>query len=489
MTGKTADTARSSTRPPVVAVLGHVDHGKTTLLDYIRASHVAASEHGGITQHIGAYQITVGPRTITFIDTPGHEAFSKMRSRGAKVADVVILVVAADDSVKPQTIESIKQIQEAVVPVIVAINKIDLPTANSDRVKQDLAKHGVQVEGFGGNVPVALISGKTGSGVDKLLELVLLVSDMIGLTGTVQDELSAVTVETRLDKGRGMTATLIVKQGQLKRGTEMFAQAQSLGRVRAILDDKGKQLEVALPSQPVEVLGFHKLPQVGVLITSKPVISQEVATKLTPTVQAMPDFLKPVAEQEKRRLNLVLKVDTAGSLEALVSALGESVNMVSFGIGEVSEADILLARSSRAIVVGFNVAIPSSVVKLAQAEQVACRNYTLIYELLDEISDVVAGFTEVVTKERELGKGKIIAEFPFSGQRVAGTKVTEGRIARGDQVKIMRGEEETSRGRVKTLKKSREDVTRVEAGSDCGVLFDKKIAFEIGDVIIAFTHH
>ena len=502
-----ASAKASAGRPPIVAVLGHIDHGKTSLLDYIRKTTVAASEHGGITQRIGAYQVEVkrkkavpagrqekgkseeGIDFITFIDTPGHEAFAAMRGRGANVADIAILVVAADDSVKPQTIESIEQIKKAGVSLIVAVNKTDLPTANIDRVKADLAKAGVQVEGFGGDVPLVPISAKTGKGVDKLLEMIILVSQMKEFSADPNTHLVAVVIETKLDKGRGMVASVIVTQGTLKAGDDLYMGEEMVGRVRAMFDEYSKPVIMAGPSKPVEVLGFTKLPPVGEQISNlKGKTERKVIVKLKEKVlNEIPDFLKPVADQEEQKLNVVLKVDTAGSLEAIVASLHPRIRIVSSGVGEINEADILHARSTHSFIIGFNVKLAQSAEKLAQTEKVICRIYTIIYELLEELKEVVLGMKEVLTKERELGIGQIIAEFPYERMRIAGTRVAEGRLARGDTVKLMRGQEEVGRARIKSIRKGKDDTTKVEKGGECGVLFDKTLDFLLGDAIIAVT--
>ncbi len=487
-------TIASSSRPPIVAVLGHVDHGKTTLLDTIRKTDVAAGEHGGITQHIGAYQVEVKKRLITFIDTPGHEAFAKMRSRGATVADIAILVVAADDSVKPQTIESIEQIKNAGIPMIVVINKVDLPAANIERVKSDLAKNGVQVEGFGGDVPFVPVSGKQGTGVPALLDLILLVADMKGLAGGANAPVEAVVVETRVDKGKGMVATLIVKNGTLTGGVGLYDGDTQVAKVRAMVDEHGVQVAAAGPSKPVEVSGFSTLPVVGTTLYGAPqqglqgVALQKAAGTAKPSlVGELPDFLKPVDPEADRIINIILKADTAGSLEAIIASLPKKVIVVQSGVGDITEADVLSAKSTGAIIIGFGVAASASVVKLAQTEKVVYRTYRIIYELLDELTEVVAGLKEVLHEERELGKGQIIAEFPFEKLRIAGTKIVSGRLARGDTVKVMRGEEEVARAKIKSLRHGKDDITKADTGIECGVLFDQKLDFRVGDGIIAIT--
>lgn len=475
----------TSLRPPIVAVLGHVDHGKTTLLDTIRKTNVAAREHGGITQHIGAYQA----HDITFIDTPGHEAFAAMRSRGATVADIALLVVAADDSVKPQTKESIEQIKSSGAQMIVVINKIDLPTALPDKVKSDLAKNGVQVEGFGGDIPVALVSAKTGKGVPELLDLIRLAAQIKGLDNQPAAPLEAVVIETRLDKGKGMVATVVVKKGTLKFGTLLFEGAKQVARVRACFDEYGKMVTQAGPARPVEVLGFTTTPSVGALLRTD-VYLEALQEKISSpyTAENLPDWLKPVSEQAGAQLNIILKTDTAGSLEAIVAALHKKIKIVHAGVGDIGDADILMAKSAKAFIVGFNVKCPPPVEKLAQAEKVIFRTYTIIYELLDELTEVVSGMKEVLTKERELGTGTIIAEFPFEKSRIAGTRLTGGRLARGDTVKIMRAETEIARAKIKSIRKGKEDTTKIDkVGVECGVLFDKKVDFALQDAIIAVT--
>lgn len=474
----------SSARPPIVAVLGHVDHGKTSLLDYIRKTQVASREHGGITQHIGAYQIP----GITFIDTPGHEAFAKMRTRGATASDIALLVVAADDGVMPQTKESIRMITEAGVAMIVVINKIDMPTANVDKVKKDLARAGVQVEGFGGTTPFVLVSAKTGAGVKDLLEIIKLVADEKKLSNEPNAPLEAVVIETRIDKGKGLVATVIVKKGKLRFGMTLFNGVQPIAKVRAMFDEAGIGASEAPPSKPVEVLGFTKLPQVGSIITDVPQQEEALPEQIVPLTQeqTVQQFLSTM--DQKKKLAIIVKADTFGSLEAILEALGADVDIVTSGVGDIADQDILLAKSTGAFVIGFNVKLKQEIQKLAQIEGVVTRTYTIIYELLDELHDVIEGAMEVITQERELGKGTVIAEFPFDGKRIAGTKVVTGRIARGDQVKIMRKDEEVGKAKIKSVRKGKLEETKVESGNDCGILFDHDVAFAIGDDIIAFTN-
>jgi len=504
------DLTSSSERPPIVAVLGHVDHGKTTLLDYIRHTTVAAKEHGGITQRIGAYQVMVHPSSrtpisgvrdpkrdpsqkprddhidlITFIDTPGHEAFMKMRARGATVADIALLVVAADDSVKPQTKESIRIIKEAEIPMIVVVNKTDLPTGNVDKVKQDLARNEVQVEGFGGEIPMVMLSAKTGKGVPELLEKIIALASTLKFANTPLAPVEAVVIETHIDKGKGLVASVVVKTGTLVPNMRLFEYDVEIAKVRALFDELGVMVKEALPGKPVEILGFTKLPEIGSVLHQMPFLKdvKELPTEAPKPVDVM-DFL---SESVEKSLKIILKADTAGSLEAIVASLGKGAVIVNQGVGDVSDADVLLAKSTGAFIIGFNIKWKAEVAKLAETEGVILRNYPIIYELLDELNEALSGMQEVLTKERELGRGTIIAEFPFDGKRVAGVKVTIGRLAKGDQVKIMRKETEIGRARIKSLRKGKTEATKAEVEVECGILLEGKVDFELDDAIIAFV--
>jgi len=478
----------SSDRPPIVAVLGHVDHGKTTLLDFIRKTNVAASEHGGITQHIGAYQIELEKNFITFIDTPGHEVFIKMRARGATVADIAVLVVAADDGVKPQTKESIKIIKEASIPMIVAVNKIDLPSANVEKIKKDLARLEVQVEGFGGEVPIVLLSAKTGKGVDELLKKIIVLARVLKLPNNWKNPVEAVVIETHIDKGKGIVASLIINEGTLRMGMALYEDDLQIIKVRAMFDEHGMALKEVPPGKPVEVLGFTSLPQIGSILRDVPFQKKtekgEGEEEVKNQINAF-DFLSQ--EPQEKTLKIIIKADTAGSLEAIITSLGKGAVIVKSGVGPVNEADILLAKSTGSFIIGFNTKSKHEVIKLAETEGVIVRNYTIIYELLDELTEALSGMQEVLTRERELGKGTIIAEFPYDGKRIAGVKVIEGRLAKGDQVKVMRQDAEVGRARIKSLRKGKEEVTKTEEGGECGILFDGKVDFELQDAIIAFV--
>ena len=443
------------TRPPIVVILGHVDHGKTTLLDTIRSADVASKEYGGITQGIGAYQ----SNGVTFIDTPGHEAFSKMRSRGTNVADIAILVVATNDSVMPQTEESIKIIKNAKIPYIVAINKVDLPEANFDKVVKDLLRHEVMLETYGGDVPFIKISAKKKDGIKELLDLIKLVADMLNIKNDPAGPLEFSVIESRLDKNRGAVATLIIRNGTLKVGQEITIDGIT-SKIRALIDYLGKNVSEAGPGNPVEVLGLEKVPSVG---------AAQVETK-------------PVqVKAEDGALNLVLKADTIGSLEAVSAQIPQNVNLLQSSTGEVTEADVLLAKSTKGIILSFNAKIAPSALKLAQTEKVLVRTYKIIYELLDELKDAASGMLTPIESEEILGTGKIIAEFPFEKLRVAGVKVTDGRLARGDLIKI--GEQ---RSKIKSIRHGKEETNKVEAGKECGVLLDPQIDFRAEDDIMAY---
>jgi translation initiation factor IF-2 len=425
---------------------------------------------------------------MTFIDTPGHEAFAKIRSRGAGAADIAVLVVGADDSVKPQTIESIEQIKAANIPMVVAINKIDLPGAMVDKVKSDLAKHGVQVEGFGGDVPFVPISAKKGTGVVDLLELLLLVFDMKGITADIEAPFEAVVIEAKVDKFRGTVATLLVKVGTLTQGKELYENEKHVGKVRAMVDENGAKVDKATPSQPVVVLGFSALPSVGAIVADVPHAKVATAAVASTTATNAADFLAQMTEADKKKLKLIIKADAAGSLEAIREALPkDQVDVVRAGLGDINEADILEGRAVGAVVVGFNVKAGGAIERLAREEKVVYRIYNIIYTLLEEMEDVVEGMEQLLSGERELGKGTIIAEFPFDHDRIAGTKVLEGRLAKGDRVRVMRGEVEVGSTRIKSIRQGKNEVNKVEVGGECGILFDKKVDFTLRDDIIPFT--
>ena len=510
-------------RPPIVTVMGHVDHGKTTLLDTIRKTNIANQEYGSITQHIGAYQVTVTPKgeqssratpsslskgsrgiqpdkgilrqaqddfvssghKITFIDTPGHEAFSKMRSRGANVADIVVLVVAANDGVLPQTIESIAHIKAAKIPCIVGLNKMDLPDLLPDKIKKQLTKAGLTLEENGGETPVVPISAKTGAGIDKLLETILLLADLFQVKEVDHKKFSAVVIESSLSQSKGPVATTIVRSGTIQIGQEVVCDNQSF-RVRALLDFRGKNILIASASEPVEVLGWKILPEVGNMVYSKEQVALAVKDKSPLSKERKTQALAATAHREltEEKIKLIIKSDTAGTLEAITSSLKNNLEIISGAVGTISESDILLAKTTGAIVVGFHLSPSSNIVKLAQSEKVIIKTYNLIYELFKEIDEVAEALKHGNLVE-VLGEAKIVALFPYESDLVAGIKVTSGRIARGDQVKVMRVDKEIGRSRIKSLRERKKDINRAELGMEAGVILSQKIDFLTGDSIIS----
>lgn len=476
-------------RPPIVTILGHVDHGKTSLLDFIRKSAVAEREHGGITQAIGAYQITHEGFPITFIDTPGHAAFEKMRSRGAKVADIAVLVVAIDDGIMPQTIEAIKHIKSAGVSMIVAVNKIDLPGINKiaqmEKLKKQLSDREVLIEEYGGDVPIVEVSAKTGLGVDKLLEIIQLVAEVAELKADPSLPATGVVVESQLDKFKGPIATVIVQNGTLKKG-EAVVIAGIKGKVRGLIDFTGKQLDSAGPSTPVEVLGLEEVPQVGAELGKDSSTKEEKQAVLTSIVDRL-------RKDESTILKVVIRADVAGSLEAIEDALNkfneeqEHVKIVSSNTGNLTESDIKMAASTGAIVLGFNVKVQPQITKLAETEKVLLRSYTIIYELIEEVEVVVEEMLKVGALEEIFGTAQVLAEYPYGkSDKIAGCKILDGVFTKGPKVKIVRGDEIIGETKIKSLKKVRDEVTKVEKGEECGMMFEPKIDFIVGDLIQSF---
>ncbi len=466
---KNSSTQVSSVRPPVVAILGHVDHGKTSLLDKIRNTNITAREAGGITQSIGAWQVTTKTgHTITFIDTPGHAAFSNMRSRGANIADVVILVVASDDGVMPQTKESIKFIKESNTPYIVALTKSDVAGAQPDRAKGQLLENEVIVEGYGGDIPVVSVSSKTGEGIDDLLEIISLVAEVSEIKGNAKNELEAYIIEAELDSRRGVVVSAIVKDGTLSVGQEVEAEDVS-AKIRGLFDQNQKPVKEAKPGDPIEILGFSQVPPVGALITNIGASAKvRTRTAFVPKSEGFP---------------ILLKADTSGSLEAIVGQLSTQVGVMDTGIGEVTESDVETARATKSVLVGFNTKVPKEVQRKATEDGVKIYVYKIIYELL---SDVDKWIKEKEESEREkiLGRAEILAQFPHDAKRkIAGCKVTEGRITKGDRLRLVRKDEILGSVRVLELKKQRQDAERVNSGEECGLLFEPQFDFQVGDMI------
>lgn len=462
------DKKNKETRPPIVTILGHVDHGKTTLLDRIRKTDIAGGESGGITQKIGAYTVdTPKSGEITFIDTPGHEAFSAMRGRGAQVADIVILVVAANEGVKPQTRESISLIQNAKVPFIVALTKIDLAAANVEQVKRELVSLGLSLEGQGGDIPVVPVSAKTGEGIPDLLEMISLVSEVHGIKSNPQDNLDAVVIESRHDRRQGSLVTAVVRSGKISVG-DILRAGKASGKVKAITDPRGKRVVEILPGMAGEILGFSDTAPVG----AKVELNREGASDLTDE--------KIQQTADSRRFNIIIRADTLGSLEALQAFLPQDVGVLSSGIGDVTQNDVMLSSSFSSPIVGFNVKVPLAVAELAQKEGVEIKLFRIIYEIIDWLS---VGPTAPEDNE-VLGRGEIKAQFPHGKKlSIAGVLVTDGRIAKGDKLRIVRGRDLLAEIRIDSLKKGREDVSKVDKGGECGIIFRSKVDFKIGDVV------
>ena len=502
---KAGPTAGAQTRPPVVTILGHVDHGKTSLLDYIRKANVASKEHGGITQHIGAYQVELPEGKITFLDTPGHAAFTAMRARGAQVTDIAILVVAADDGLMPQTIEAISHVKDAGVPMIVAINKMDRAEAQPDRVMQQLMQYEVYPEDFGGKVGTCKVSAITGQGIPDLLERILLEAEMMDLKADPKGEFKGVVIEAKLDRGRGPVATVLVQEGTLKIGDSVVI-GNTWGKLKAMTDYLGERMKLAGPSTPVEILGLVEVPGAGDKVEAfedeRRARNEATERQQDARIKSLTTGLRKVslrdlkaqlAVSETKDLNLVVKADVQGSVEAVRGMLekieNEEVNVkiIHSAVGTVTESDILLASASGAIVVGFNVKPEGGAKKEAERQNVEVRTYNIIYELIEDIEAAVKGMLAPKFEEEYLGTVEIRMVFDLSRNgKVAGSHVTDGKIVRGCEVRVLRGREVIWTGRLGTLKNVKQDAKEMTAGQDCGITFDGWEAFEQGDVIEAF---
>src|SRR5436309_14010542 len=494
-------------RPPVVTIMGHVDHGKTTLLDAIRNARVVATEAGGITQHIGAYQVDVDGRKITFLDTPGHEAFTAMRARGAKVTDIAVLVVADDDGVMPQTKESIAHARAADVPIVVAINKIDLQDANLDRVRSELAQEGLQPEEWGGTTQFAEVSAKTQVGLDALLEKILLVADLeLDPKANPNTEASGPIIESRLDVGRGPVATMLIHRGTLQVGDAIVA-GDAHGRVKALFNYKGEKIQKALPGEPVEILGFDKPPPAGELgrVVENHRLARELATRRSerlrreqmathrPSGAPLENLFAQMQSGEVSDLNLVVKADVVGSVEAVVSELSKfehsevRLNVIHQGVGAITQNDIMLASASDALIVGFNVRPNAEARELAQREGVAIRTYNVIYQLTDDIERALVGKLAAVKTEETIGEAEVRALFKVSRLgTIAGCMVTHGIVRRNADVRVIRDGTVIYTTTISALKRFKDDAREVAEGFECGILLDGFNDVKEGDVLEVF---
>ncbi|NPA31578.1 MAG: translation initiation factor IF-2 [Chloroflexi bacterium] len=497
--------AKLQPRPPVVAVLGHVDHGKTTLLDAIRNTNVAEREAGGITQHISAYQIEHEGRPITFLDTPGHAAFTSLRARGAKGADLVVLVVAADDGVMPQTREAIAHAKAAQVPIVVAINKIDKPNAQPEKVRRQLADLGLVPQEWGGDTIMVEISAKERLNLDELLEAILLVADTADIRANPQGRVFGTVIEAQVKKGQGVVATLLVQNGTLRVGDVLVA-GTAYGKVRALLDFRGQRIKEAGPSTPVGMLGFHDIPQAGSLFfkvknekeARKIVEERQEAAKqqTTPTPRmSLEEFFQRLQEGEVKELRLVVKVDVQGSLEPVVRSIEErakhseaEVRILHADVGNITENDVMLAAASGAVVVGFNVKADAAARRVAEQEGVSIRTYRVIYNLLDDIEKALKGLLEPEKQEVVLGEAEVLAVFPASKfGKVAGARVRRGVFRRNARVRVLRGDTVVFDGEIGSLKRFQEDVREVREGYEFGLGLKGFKDFQVGDRLICYT--
>jgi translation initiation factor IF-2 len=488
-------------RPPVITVMGHVDHGKTSLLDYIRHTDVTATEAGGITQHIGAYQIEVKGKKITFLDTPGHEAFTTMRARGAQATDIAVLVVAADDGVMPQTVEAINHAKAAGVPIVVAINKMDKPGANPDIVKQQLTEYGLVAEEWGGTTICVPVSAKKGTGIDQLLEMLLLVAEMEELKANPKSLARGIVIEAELDKGRGPVATVLIQKGTLQIGDQILVGTSS-GKVRAMHDFKGRRIDQALPGVPVEILGLSQVPAAGDFLYAvyEEKLARQIAEKryekkrqienVIPEKVTLEELFKQIKEGKVKELNLVVKADVRGSVEALIQALEKMgdqevrINIIHSGVGAITETDVMLASASNALVIGFNVRPDVNAKKAAESQKVEIRLYRVIYEALEDIRAALEGLLEPIYKEVSVGRAEVrnLFHIPKVGM-IAGCNILEGKAVRNSKARVIRDGVVIYEGVIDSLKRFKDDVREVAQGHDCGIGLDKFQDIKAGDIL------
>jgi translation initiation factor IF-2 len=503
-----ADEGKLVTRPPIITVMGHVDHGKTSLLDYLRHTNVISGEAGGITQHVGAYTVKAKDKAITFIDTPGHEAFTAMRSRGASVTDIAVLVIAADDGIKPQTVEAISHAKAAKVPIVVAINKIDKPEANPEKVKQELTEYQLVPEDWGGETICVNISAKTGEGIDKLLEMILLVAEVEDLKANMDQPAIGTVIEARIDKLRGITATLLVKSGVLREG-DIIVSGTIYGKVRTLVNDKGTKIVKLGPSMAAEMTGLSEVPSAGdkfyvvenekdaKTITERKKDRIRLLASRSASKMSLDDLFNQMAQSEAKQVELIVKADVQGSLEAVTQALeklndnedGIKVSVIHSGVGAVSESDVLLASASKTVILAFNVKTDNAARLAAAKEEIDIRTYEVIYDLLDEIKDAMKGmkdpeYREVVTGEAEVRQ---VFKVPSIGA-VAGCYVTNGTVKRSESVRVLRDGKVIHTGRLNSLKRFKDDVKEVATGYECGIGIEKFNDIAEGDKLEFFKN-
>lgn len=499
------DPADLVARPPVVTIMGHVDHGKTTLLDAIRHTNVTAGEAGGITQHIGAYQVEIKGKKITFLDTPGHEAFTSMRARGAQVTDITILVVAADDGVMPQTVEAISHAKAAKVPIIVAVNKIDKPDANLERIKQELTEYELVPEEWGGDTIFANISAKQRIGLENLLEMILLVAEVQEYKANPNKRARGTVIEAELDKGKGPVARVLVQNGTLKIG-DSFVAGVTFGRVRAMVNDKGKKLKEAGPSTPVEITGLTEVPKAGDMflafederkareIAEKRTVQQREAEMGANSRVTLDDLFKQIKEGEIKDLNVIVKADVQGSVEALKGSLekidieGVRVKIIHSGAGAITESDVTLASASNAIIIGFNVRPEAAAKTTAEQEKVDIRLHRVIYTAIEEIEQAMKGLLDPIYKEAVIGQAEVRNTFKISKVgTIAGCMVTSGKITRNAEARLIRNGIVVFEGKIDSLKRFKDDAKEVAQGYECGITLERFNDLKEGDIIEAFV--
>jgi translation initiation factor IF-2 len=496
------DESELSYRPPVVTVMGHVDHGKTSLLDSIRQTNVIAQEAGGITQHIGAYQVMCNEKKIVFLDTPGHEAFTAMRARGAQITDIAILVVAADDGVMPQTLEAINHAKSAQVPIIVAINKMDRAGANPDKVKQQLSENGLIPEDWGGDTVMVPVSAYKRTGINELLEMVLLVAEMLELKANPQRKAYGTIIEAKLDKGRGPVSTILVQKGTLRIGDSIIAGAV-FGKVRAMTNDRGEKVKKAGPSTPVEVLGLADVPLAGDIMvsvdekTARAVSEKRAAKKRSEELKqshkvSLDDLFKQIQEGNIKDLNIVVKADVQGSIEALAQSLSAiknkevRVNIIHAGVGAINESDVMLASASNALIIGFNVRPDANARRVADNEKIDIRTYRVIYEAINDVEAAITGMLAPEYKEVIYGRLEVRQVISIPKAVVAGSYVLEGKVTSNSQVRLIRNGIVVFEGKIESLRRFKDDVKEVAQGYECGLTIERYRDIKEGDIIESF---